>query len=97
MIGSAAGRGGDYGSGLGGCEVYAAAAEIVEMFLGDFVPAVRSRSPVSAVTAAAAQEEGGGGGTAASAAASSRSRWKTIGQGGRLSARALAMCAKEVK
>ena len=75
------------GAGGLGCEVYAAAVESVEMFLGDFVPAVRS--PPSSAVAAAAQEKVGGPAVS--------SRWKAIGQGGRLSARALAMCAKEVK
>lgn len=74
------------GDGSLGCEVYAAAAESVELFLGDFVPAMRP--PPSSAAAAGTQEKGGG--PAAS------SRWKAIGQGGRLSARALAMCAKEV-
>lgn len=81
-----------------GCTVHAAAVEIVDIFLGDFVPKVPRRAAVTPAAAAASVPDGGDGEAgSASKKAPSGSKWAAIGRAGKLSARALAVCEVEVQ
>lgn len=98
--GSSIGTGGLYSSGDGsvGHAVHTAAVESVEVFLGDFVPKVATPPVVATLLSAAADEKGAGGGqtSAGGAAATKMSKWAAIGRGGKISARATAVCIEEV-
>lgn len=87
--------GGNHGSGTASVIVQRAAVEVVEMFVGDFVPKPRPPDPQDPV----ASGLGGGGkeGQNAGKAVSKMSKWAAIGRAGKLSARATAVCAQEVR
>lgn len=74
--------------------VHAAAIESVKYFLGDFKPKVRQSAKLT--TALEAIESGGNEGTV-NKTPPVMSKWAAIGRAGKLSARAVAVCAEEVK
>eukprot|EP00752_Nemacystus_decipiens_P016892 g15121.t4 len=87
------------GDGSAGHAVHAAAVESVEVFLGDFVPKVAQPPAVSTLLSAGAEEKGaaGAGGSTGvgGAVANKLSKWAAIGRGGKISARAAAVCVEE--
>ncbi|CAM9848642.1 unnamed protein product, partial [Ectocarpus sp. 12 AP-2014] len=102
--GSSIGIGGTgSGDGSAGQAVHAAAVENVELFLGDFVPEVRAQpQAASALLSASAKASGSGaegkvGGEEhdGSAVVKKASKWAAIGRGGKISARAAAVCLEE--
>ncbi|CBJ26603.1 expressed unknown protein [Ectocarpus siliculosus] len=102
--GSSIGIGGTgSGDGNAGQAVHAAAVENVELFLGDFVPEVRAQpQAASALLSASANASGSGaegkvGGEEhdGSAVVKKGSKWAAIGRGGKISARAAAVCLEE--
>ena len=100
--GSSIGVGGLYGGGDGsvGHAVHTAAVENVEIFLGDFVPNVQQPPAVATLLAAGGEEKGGGGEGSTSvggAVVKKLSKWAAIGRGGKISARATAVCIEEVR
>ena len=84
------------GDGSVGHAVHAAAVESVEVFLGDFVPKVAQPPAVATLLSACAEEKGAGGG-GGGAAVKKLSKWAAIGRGGKISARATAVCIEEVR
>lgn len=92
------------GDGSVGHAVHAAAVESVEVFLGDFVPKVIQPPAVAALlsspaAAAGGEEKSAGAGQAGvgGAVAKTLSKWAAIGRGGKISARATAVCIEEVR
>ncbi|CAM9617927.1 unnamed protein product, partial [Ectocarpus sp. 8 AP-2014] len=91
------------GDGSAGQAVHAAAVENVELFLGDFVPEVRAQPPPgSALLSTSANASGsvgegkvGGEEHHGSAVVKKASKWAAIGRGGKISARAAAVCLEE--
>lgn len=103
--GSSIGTGGmGKGDGSVGHAVHLAAVESVESFLGDFVPEVRAESPavVAVLSASTGLETDGNGGVDGhdggdGAVPKKVSKWAAIGRGGKMSARATAVCVEEVR
>lgn len=103
--GSSIGAGGTRsGDGSVGHAVHMAAVESVEVFLGDFVPTVAQPPAVAALfsapAGAGAEEKGGVGGgpnSVGGAVVKKLSKWAAIGRGGKISARATAVCVDEVR
>ncbi|CAM9627231.1 unnamed protein product [Ectocarpus fasciculatus] len=102
--GSSIGIGGTgSGDGSAGQAVHAAAVENVELFLGDFVPEVRAQPlPAAALLSASANASGSGAEGKVegeehdgSAVVKKASKWAAIGRGGKISARAAAVCLEE--
>lgn len=104
--GSSIGIGGTgSGDGSAGQAVHAAAVENVELFLGDFVPEVRAQPPAASVLLSASANASGSGAEGkvggeehdGSAVVKKASKWAAIGRGGKISARAAAVCLEEVR
>ncbi|CAM9418160.1 unnamed protein product [Ectocarpus sp. 4 AP-2014] len=91
------------GDGSAGQAVHAAAVENVELFLGDFVPEVRAQPPPSSALLSASANASSSGGEGkvggeeydGSAVVKKASKWGAIGRGGKISARAAAVCLEE--
>lgn len=86
------------GDGSVGHAVHAAAVESVEVFLGDFVPKVVQPPAVATLLSAGGEEkEKGAGGVGSVCLVKKLSKWAAIGRGGKISARATAVCVEEVR
>lgn len=98
--GSSVGVGGMLsGGGSVGNAVHTAAVESVEVFLGDFVPNAAEPPAVATLLSAGSEEKGVGGGQTGvgGVVVKKLSKWAAIGRGGKISARATAVCIEEVR